>query len=59
MEMNRDYEYPLPEVTRFEVIDHRKDAPTPGRVVVAYDARIQVSTQDDGRTMKVFLSDPQ
>lgn len=58
MEMNSSYGFPLAGVNRFEVIDHRKDAPERGRVIVAYGAHIQVDMQDHGATMKVFLSDP-
>ena len=40
--------------TRYEVIDHRKNAPDVGRV----DPKcVEFSYQDDGRTLKVFLSD--
>jgi hypothetical protein len=44
----------FPEVTRFEVIDHTSKAR--GRVVVEYGVKVEVSIQDDGRTMKVFLT---
>lgn len=47
---------PLKGVTRFEVIDHRPDAPEQGRVLVATGTRVTVSLQDGGKTMKVFLS---
>ena len=49
-------EYPTeyPEVTRFEVIDHTSKAK--GRVVVEYGVKVEVSIQDDGRTMKIFLT---
>ena len=40
----------LPEVTRFEVIDNN------GRVLAYYDVHVSVDIQDDGRTMKVFIS---
>jgi len=42
------------EFTRFEYIDQK------GRVVVKYlndDEKLSVSVQDDGKTLKVFLSD--
>lgn len=42
-------------VTRFEVIDHRHGAPSVGRVFVAWGCRIELSYQDDGRTLKVFV----
>jgi hypothetical protein len=46
-------------VTRVEVIDHR----TPrnierGRVFTARDCAVELSYQDDGRTLKVFVNDP-
>jgi hypothetical protein len=44
-------------LTRFEVIDHRKDAPTVGRAFVAWPATIELSYQDTGRTLKVFVTD--
>lgn len=43
------------KVTRFEVIDHKKDGK--GRVVVEYDVKVELSYQDDDRTLKVFLTD--
>ncbi len=45
-------------VTRVEVIDHRLLAPEPGRVFVAGpECRTELSYQDGGRTLKVFVSD--
>lgn len=44
------------KVTRFEVIDHRTNGT--GRAFTAYDCSIQLSLQDDGRTLKVFVDDP-
>ena len=47
------------KVTRFEVINHRAPG-TPGargRVYVEYDCAIELSLQDDGRTLKVFVTD--
>lgn len=44
-------------VDRFEVIDHRAVNESPGRVLVVYDASLMISFQDDGHTLKVFLSD--
>lgn len=43
------------DVTRVEVIDHTAGE---GRVYVKWDEDIQVelSLQDDGRTLKVFIS---
>lgn len=45
-------------VTRVEVIDHRNNTSTPGRAFVAKEVSyVMVSMQDDGRTMKIFISD--
>ena len=46
----------MEKVTRFEVIDHTTDG-SQGRVLVQYDVVVQLSLQDDGRTLKVFLGD--
>lgn len=46
---------PAKQVTRLEVIDHRHGAPSIGRVFSAWDCRIELSYQDDGRTLKVFV----
>jgi hypothetical protein len=37
-------------VTRFEVIDEH------GRALVRHDCAVELSYQDNGRTLKVFLS---
>ena len=37
-------------VTRFEVIDEN------GRVYVAKDCKVELSYQDDGKTLKVFIN---
>jgi len=37
------------KVTRFEVIDEN------GRVYVAKDCKVELSYQDDGRTLKIFI----
>lgn len=44
------------KVTRFEVIDHTTEGA--GRLLVRYGVKVEASFQDDGRTMKVFLTDP-
>lgn len=41
---------PTDKTTRFEVIDGS------GRRLVEYGVNIEISMQDDGRTMKVFLT---
>ena len=41
---------PFPEITRVEIID------STGRAYTQYNvAEVQMSIQDDGRTMKIFL----
>jgi hypothetical protein len=43
---------PYPDVTRVEVID------STGRAYTKWDVKdVQISIQDDGRTMKIFLKD--
>lgn len=42
------------KITRFEVIDHTSEML--GRMLVKYDIKVDISIQDDGRTMKVFLT---
>ena len=43
------------KVTRFEVIDHTSSKE--GRILVKYSVMVDVSIQDEGMTMKVFLTD--
>lgn len=43
------------KITRFEVIDHTSEML--GRILVKYGVNVEISIQDDGRTMKVFLTD--
>ena len=50
-----DADIALPTVTRFEVIDHT--ASGEGRALVRYSVAVTLSYQDDGRTLKVFLTD--
>lgn len=53
------------KLNRLEIIDHRKNTKSPGRTVIisgpAYkqpdNVKIELSFQDDERTLKVFLSD--
>lgn len=47
--------YPTEKVTRFEVIDHTKEML--GRAYVKYGVDIELSFQDDGKTLKVFVND--
>ena len=48
------------DVTRFEVIDHAPGAvsyhPDVARSLVARDVKVELSVQDEGRTLKVFLT---
>ncbi len=43
----------LPNVTRLEVIDHT------GRVYVIRNAHVELSYQDDGKTLKIFANPKQ
>lgn len=44
-------------ISRVEMVDHRASAGKPGRVFTAYNVdALTISLQDDGRTLKVFLS---
>ena len=45
------------KVTRFEVIDHRENPGYYRRTFVARPCRVELSYQDDGRTLKVFVDD--
>jgi len=45
----------LKSVTRFEVIDH--SSKKRGRIVVEYGVKVEASVQDEGRTLKIFLTD--
>ena len=48
---NGDFLYSYPQVTRVEVVTNN------GRELVRYEcSNVQVSLQDDGQTIKVFLS---
>lgn len=52
-----------PDLDRFEVINHCKDpdailsSERPGRMLIATGVKIELSVQDNGRTLKVFLTD--
>ena len=46
---------PITQVNRFEVIDHTSEKL--GRELVKYGVNIELSFQDDGKTLKVFLTD--
>lgn len=44
-------------ISRVELIDHRSSSGKPGRVFTAHDVdSLTISIQDEGRTLKVFLS---
>jgi hypothetical protein len=43
------------QITRFEVIDHTKKKR--GRIVVEYNVNVELSLQDENKTLKVFLTD--
>lgn len=44
-------------ITRFEVIDHTAKNEKRGRIVVEYNVNVELSLQDESRTLKVFLTD--
>lgn len=44
-------------VTRVELIDHRHGAPQVGRVFHSMGAKVALAYQDNGRTLKIFISD--
>ena len=44
-------------LTRVEVIDHRSGVSPFGRVFSAWDCQVELSRQDGGRTLKVFVDD--
>lgn len=52
-----------PDLDRFEVVNHCKDPVAvltfdrPGRMLIAIGVKIELSVQDNGRTLKVFLTD--
>ena len=43
-------------VNRFEVIDHREKAPDAGRCFISR-GKIELSFQDDNKTLKIFVND--
>lgn len=43
------------KVTRFEVIDHTENGT--GRIISVQNVQVELSYQDDGQTLKVFLND--
>lgn len=47
----------LSKVTRFEVIDHtHTDPESNGRILVRYGVKVEADLQDDGKTLKIFLT---
>jgi hypothetical protein len=56
-----DIQADLTKVTRFEVIDHTASRNPPGQPTgwthTRYGVSVALSLQDDGRTLKVFLTD--
>lgn len=55
MDNNKTLEETLSKVNRFEVIDHTVEKL--GRILVKYGVDVELSFQDDGKTLKVFLTD--
>lgn len=58
-EKNVKMEDKLPDVTRVVLVDHRSggDYATRGRVFDVQPLTVQLSVQDQGRTLKVFVTD--
>ena len=58
--LTKNYEAPkskdtMSKVNRFEVIDHTSEKL--GREIVKYGVDVELSFQDDDKTLKVFLTD--
>jgi hypothetical protein len=53
--MEKEQKLNTDTVTRFEVIDHTKEML--GRAFVKYGVNVELSFQDDNKTLKVFLTD--
>ena len=58
--LSENYEAPkskdtMSKVNRFEVIDHTSEKL--GREIVKYGVNVELSFQDDDKTLKVFLTD--
>ena len=45
------------KIDRVEVINHRTDAERFGKVFTQWDCSVEISIQDGGRTLKVFVDD--
>ena len=43
------------KITRLTVVDHTTGGG--GRVLEKWDVKVELSVQDDGRTLKVFVND--
>jgi hypothetical protein len=57
--MEKDFN--LEKISRLEVINHAKNGLSIGRVITLYKElndfdSIEISIQDDGRTMKIFIN---
>lgn len=44
-------------ITRVAVIDHTHRPDVAGLVYSKWDVKVEVSIQDDGRTLKIFIKD--
>ena len=54
--MNKDEIFST-QFTRVVLVDHRQNAPKYGIVFEKYNVIIDISIQDDGKTLKVFVTD--
>lgn len=52
-----DQEANVDNITRITVVDHRAGAQPFGRVFEAWDINLDISIQDGGRTLKLFVND--
>ena len=49
--------FDISKITRFELIDHREDIANHGRIYAERNVIVDLSLQDNGRTLKVFVKD--
>lgn len=52
-----DQEANVDKITRIVVVDHRAGAQPFGRVFEAWDISLDLSIQDGGRTLKLFVDE--
>jgi hypothetical protein len=52
-----DQEANVDNITRITVVDHRAGAQPFGRVFEAWNINLDISIQDGGRTLKLFVTE--